>query len=92
MIQFDSSYVIDLQDELAEERPGGAFELIESLDPGELLAVSVHVVAELRAGAERKNDPIAEHRKLDAFLEGFDQVESRPEELARGLPQKIDEE
>ena len=71
MIQFDSSYLIDLQSELARERPGAAFELIESLDPGELLAVSVHVVAELRVGAERKNNAIAEHRKLDDFLEGF---------------------
>lgn len=71
MIQFDSSFLIDFQDEIAEETPGPAFELIESLDPGELLAVSVHVVAELRVGAERKHNPVADHRKLDDFMEGF---------------------
>ena len=71
MIQFDSSYLIDLRQELAGERLGPAFELIESQDPGELLAVSVHVVSELRVGAERSREPMAEHRALDTFLEGF---------------------
>ncbi|MBY0495091.1 MAG: type II toxin-antitoxin system VapC family toxin [Cyanobacteria bacterium] len=71
MIQFDSSYLIDLQLELRNERPGSAFKLIESLDASELLAVSVHVAAELRVGAERRENPIAAHRELDAFLEAF---------------------
>jgi len=71
VIQFDSSFLIDLHQELQDERPGAAFELIESLDPGELLAVSMHVVAELCVGAERRKNPIAAHRDLGAFLEGF---------------------
>lgn len=71
MIQFDSSFLIDLRQELADERPGPAFELLEAQEPGELLAVSVHVVAELRVGAERGRHPIADHRALDAFLDGF---------------------
>ena len=66
MIQFDSSFLIDLKDEWAREAPGPAFELIESLDQGELLAVSVHVVAELRVGAE-----LSKHQLLDQFLAGF---------------------
>jgi len=71
VIHFDSSFLIDLQQELKNDRPGPAFELIESLDGSELLAVSVHVVAELRVGAERRRNPVAEHRELDTFLEGF---------------------
>ena len=71
MIQVDSSFLIDLRVELSDERPGPAFELIESLDAGELLAVSVHVIAELRVGAERLRQPIPEHRELDTFLDGF---------------------
>jgi tRNA(fMet)-specific endonuclease VapC len=71
VIQFDSSFLIDLSQELQHERPGAAFALIESLDRGELLAVSVHVAAELRVGAERRKNPMAAHRDLEAFLDGF---------------------
>lgn len=71
MIHFDSSFLIDLDDELAREAPGAAFELIESLDPGELLAVSVHVVAELRVGAERAKHQLRMHERLDDLLAGF---------------------
>ncbi len=53
MIHLDSSFLIDLQREVAAERPGPAFDLIESLEPDDILAVSVHVVCELRAGAVR---------------------------------------
>ncbi len=71
MIQFDSSFLIDLQQELSREHPGPAFALIESLEAGELLAVSVHVIAELRVGAERTRQPMPEHRALDSLLAGF---------------------
>jgi predicted nucleic acid-binding protein len=71
VIQFDSSYLIDLHDELAQQRPGPALDLIESLDPGELLAVSVHVVAELRVGPELAKHPLRSHEALDRLLAGF---------------------
>ena len=48
MIYFDSSFMIDLDREIERERPAAAFEFLESLGENELLAVSVHVVAELR--------------------------------------------
>ena len=59
MIHFDSSFVIDLHREIAKERPGDAFAFIESLDAAEILCVSVHVLCELRAGAELARAPAA---------------------------------
>ena len=71
MIHLDSSFLIDLLRETARERPGPAFDLIESLDPGEILGVSVHVVCELRAGAELARRPEPEHEALDHLLSGL---------------------
>ena len=71
MIHFDSSFLIDLQRELLRERPAAAFDLIESFDPGEILAVSVHVVCELRAGAELTKKAVAEHEAVDHLLSGL---------------------
>lgn len=71
MIHFDSTFLIDLQRELARERPGAAFELIESFDVGEILGVSVHVVCELRAGAELTKKALAEHEAIDRLLSGL---------------------
>ena len=71
MIQFDTSFLIDLQDELVGERPGDAFAVMESLDEHELLAVSVHVISELRVGAELMKQPMRSHEALDRFLSGF---------------------
>lgn len=71
MIHLDSSFLIDLLRETAAERPGPAFELIESFDPDELLGVSVHVVCELRAGAELSRQPLREHEALDQLLSGL---------------------
>ena len=71
MIHFDSSFLIDLQRELVRERPGPAFELIESFDAGEILGVSVHVVCELRAGAELTKKAVAEHEAIDRLLSGL---------------------
>ena len=71
MIQFDTSFLIDLQLETLQERPGAAFGFIESLDQGALLAVSVHVVAELRVGPERAPQQQRNQQALDEFLAGF---------------------
>ena len=71
MIHFDSSFIIDLQRELIRERPAAAFDLIESFDPGEILGVSVHVVCELRAGAELTKKAVAEHEAIDRLLSGL---------------------
>ena len=71
MIHVDSSFLIDLQRELIRERPAAAFGLMESFDPGEILGVSVHVVCELRAGAELTKKAIVEHEALDRLLSGL---------------------
>jgi predicted nucleic acid-binding protein len=68
MIHLDSSFLIDLLRETARDRPGPAVDLIESLDATEVLGVSVHVVCELRAGAELSRRPLREHEALDELL------------------------
>ena len=71
MIHLDSSFLIDLLRETAKERPGPAFDLIESFDDSEVLCVSVHVVCELRAGAELARKALAEHEEVDRLLSGL---------------------
>ncbi len=71
MIHFDSSFLIDLMRETAREKPGPAFDFIESLDPKELLSISVHVACELRVGAEFARHALKEHEQLDEFLSAF---------------------
>jgi tRNA(fMet)-specific endonuclease VapC len=71
VIQFDSSFLIDLNDELIAQTPGAAFDFMESLAATELLAVSVHVMAELRVGAELSKHQLRTHEALDHLLSGF---------------------
>ncbi len=71
MVHFDSSFVIDLIQEIGRERLGPAFDFIESLPENEEPAMSVHVACELRAGAELGKRALAEAEELDALLRGF---------------------
>jgi predicted nucleic acid-binding protein len=71
MIHLDSSFLIDLHRETASGRQGPALDFIESLDPDEVLGVSVHVVCELRAGAELSKRTLQEHEGLDRLLSGL---------------------
>ena len=71
MIHLDSSFLIDLLRESARERPGPAFDLVESFDVSEVLGVSVHVACELRAGAELSRRALREHEALDRLLSGL---------------------
>ncbi len=68
MIHLDTSFLIDLLRETTREKPGPALDLIESLDPSEILAVSVHVVCELRAGVELARQPLREGEEIDRLL------------------------
>jgi predicted nucleic acid-binding protein len=68
VIHFDTTFLIDLQRELARERPGAAFEFLEDLDEREILRVSVFVVAELRFGAELSRKPEKLHAEIDDLL------------------------
>jgi len=71
MIHLDSSFLIDLLREVVRERPGPAFDAIESIDDDEVLGVSVHVACELRAGAELSRKPLKEHEEIDQLLAGL---------------------
>jgi tRNA(fMet)-specific endonuclease VapC len=71
VIHLDTSLLVDLQRELARERPGPAFDFMESLPEDEVLAVSVHAVCELRAGAELVRQPLAAHEAVDRLLAGL---------------------
>ena len=71
MIHLDSSFLIDLQRETHAEKPGGAFEFLEGLDDAEVLAVSAHVVCELRVGVELSRKPLKESEALDHLMSGL---------------------
>ena len=71
MIHLDTCVLIDLARETTRGKPGPALALLESLDDDEILAASIHVVCELRAGAERSRNPLKEHEELDRLLEGL---------------------
>ena len=71
MIHLDSSFLIDLLRETLKDRPGPAVGLIESFDEDDVLGVSVHVVCELRAGAELARNAVAEHEAVDRLLSGL---------------------
>jgi predicted nucleic acid-binding protein len=71
MIHLDSSALIDLQRESTRERPGAMFDALEAIDENETLGVSIHVLCELRAGAELSRKPLKEHAELDRLLAGL---------------------
>ena len=71
MTHLDSSLLIDLMRELSRERPGPAFGALEGLEDGEVLGVCVHVLCELRAGAELARRPLEEHEALDRMVSGL---------------------
>ena len=71
MIHLDSSFLIDLHREIIRERPGSAFDFLELLDRNEVLCVSVHVLCELRLGAELARQPLKENEAVDELLAGL---------------------
>jgi tRNA(fMet)-specific endonuclease VapC len=71
VIHLDSCALIDLHREMARERPGPAFEALELMDDHEVLGVSVHVVCELRVGAELSRRPTHDHEELDRVFSGL---------------------
>lgn len=71
MIHLDSCLLIDLLRETNRDRPGPAFDVMESFDDDEVIATSVHVACELRAGAELSRRPLKEHEGLDRLFGGL---------------------
>lgn len=71
MLHLDTSFLIDLERETSKDKPGPAFEFLEALDPSEVLAVSVHVLCELRTGAELTRNVLETHEALDRLVSGL---------------------
>jgi len=71
VIHFDTAFLIDLYRETKGERPGEAFDLIESLDDSDVLGVSVHALCEIRVGAELHRNALKEHELLDELVRGL---------------------
>ena len=57
MIHLDTTFLIDLLREQRRDRLGPASTYLEGLSDGDLLAVSVHAVCELMAGAHAAGAP-----------------------------------
>lgn len=69
MIHVDTSYLIDLGRELHRDAPGPATEVLSSFGDSVDLAVSVHAICELFAGAARARRPTRERRQVEAVLQ-----------------------
>ena len=64
MIHLDTSFLVDLLREQTRERFGAASTCLEALAEDEVLAVSVHVVCELMAGAYAAGAPEGEVERI----------------------------
>lgn len=69
MIHLDTSFLVDLLREQRRDRFGPASTCLEALPDDEVLAVSVHVVCELMAGAHAAGAPKGEVDRLSRLCE-----------------------
>ena len=71
MIHLDTSYLVDLLRERRRYRFGPASTYLEGLPEDDVLAVSVHVVCELMAGAHAAGAPSGEVDRLSRLCEAL---------------------
>jgi tRNA(fMet)-specific endonuclease VapC len=71
VIHLDTSFLVDLLREQRRDRFGPASAYLEGLPEDEVLAVSVHVVCELMAGAGRAGAPSGELDRLGRLCEAL---------------------
>jgi predicted nucleic acid-binding protein len=71
VIHLDTTFVVDLLRERRRDTFGPASAYLEALPDDELLAVSVHVVCELMAGAHAAGAPAGELDRLTALCEAL---------------------
>jgi tRNA(fMet)-specific endonuclease VapC len=69
VIHLDTSFLVDLLREQRRDRFGAASTCLETLPEDEVLAVSVHVVCELMAGAHAAGAPKGEEERLSRLCE-----------------------
>ena len=71
MIHLDTTFVVDLIREQRRGHFGPASECLEALPDGEVLAVSVHVVCELMAGALSARAPSTEVERVSQLCDAL---------------------
>ena len=71
MIHLDTSYLVDLLRERRRDRFGPASTYLAGLPEDDVLAVSVHVVCELMAGAHAAGAPSGEVDRLSRLCEAL---------------------
>jgi len=71
VIHLDTSYLVDLLREQRRDRFGPASTYLEGLPEDDVLAVSVHVVCELMAGAHAAGAPVGEVDRLSRLCEAL---------------------
>jgi len=71
VIHLDTSYLVDLLRERRRDRLGPASTYLEGLPEDDVLAVSVHVVCELMAGAHAAGAPSGEVDRLSRLCEAL---------------------
>ena len=71
MIHLDIGFLVDLLREQRRQRIGPASAYLETLDDGETLAVSIHVVCELMAGACLAGASSGELQRLTSLCEAL---------------------
>jgi len=71
VIHLDTSYLVDLLRERRRDRFGPASTYLEGLPEDDVLAVSVHVVCELMAGAHAAGAPSGEVDRLSRLCEAL---------------------
>jgi tRNA(fMet)-specific endonuclease VapC len=71
VIHLDTSYLVDLLREQRRDRFGPASTYLEGLPEDDVLAVSVHVVCELMAGAHAAGAPVGEMDRLSRLCEAL---------------------
>jgi tRNA(fMet)-specific endonuclease VapC len=67
----DTSFLVDLLRERRRDTFGPASECLEALPDNEVLAVGVHVVCELMAGANRAGAPKGEAEQLSVLIDAL---------------------
>jgi predicted nucleic acid-binding protein len=71
VIHLDTSFLVDLLRERRRDEFGPASECLEALADDEILAVSVHAVCELMAGARQAGAPKGEIERLARLCEAL---------------------
>jgi predicted nucleic acid-binding protein len=71
VIHLDTTFLVDVLRERRRDRVGPALAYLEALPDNDVLAVSVHVVCELMAGAHAAGAPAGERDRISRLCEAL---------------------